>query len=58
MILNCSNHAIYFILTTVMFVNAVLVGPTTEQFGEKGAVFAGFNASSLGFPYDCTFLRP
>jgi hypothetical protein len=35
-----------------MFMDAVLVGPTTERFGEKCAVFTGFNASSLGSPYD------
>lgn len=41
--------SLFVVGATIMFVNAVLVGPTIERLGEKGAVFLGFGAMSVGF---------
>jgi DHA1 family tetracycline resistance protein-like MFS transporter len=41
--------SLFVVGATIMFVNAVLVGPAIARFGEKGAVFVGFSAMSLGF---------
>ena len=41
--------SLFVVGATIMFVNAVLVGPAIERFGEKGAVFVGFGAMSVGF---------
>ncbi len=41
--------SLFAVGATIMLVNALLVGPTIAKLGEKGAVFLGFGAMSLGF---------
>jgi DHA1 family tetracycline resistance protein-like MFS transporter len=41
--------SLFVVGATIMFVNALLVGPTIARIGEKGAVFLGFSAMSVGF---------
>lgn len=41
--------SLFAVGASIMFVNAVLVGPTIERLGEKGAVYLGFGAMSVGF---------
>jgi DHA1 family tetracycline resistance protein-like MFS transporter len=41
--------SLFVVGATIMFVNAVLVGPTISRLGEKGAVYLGFAAMSVGF---------
>jgi DHA1 family tetracycline resistance protein-like MFS transporter len=41
--------SLFVVGASIMFVNAVLVGPTIARLGEKGAVMLGYCAMSLGF---------
>ena len=41
--------SLFVVGATMMFVNAVLVGPAIEKLGEKGAVFLGIGAMCVGF---------
>lgn len=41
--------SLFLVGATIMFVNAVLVGPAISRLGEKGAVYLGFAAMSIGF---------
>lgn len=41
--------SLFAVGASIMFVNAVLVAPTIERLGERGAVFLGFGAMASGF---------
>lgn len=41
--------SLFVVGATIMAVNATLVGPAILRLGEKGAVFVGFSAMSVGF---------
>jgi DHA1 family tetracycline resistance protein-like MFS transporter len=41
--------SLFVVGATIMFVNAVLVGPVIEKLGEVKAVVIGFSAMSIGF---------
>jgi DHA1 family tetracycline resistance protein-like MFS transporter len=41
--------SLFLVGASIMFVNAFLVGPTIARLGERGAVYLGFTAMSLGF---------
>lgn len=41
--------SLFVVGATIMIVNALLVAPTIERLGERGAVFLGFAAMALGF---------
>lgn len=41
--------SLFAVGASIMFVNAVLVGPTIQRLGERGAVFLGFLGMSIGF---------
>ncbi len=41
--------SLFVVGATIMFVNALLVGPVISRFGEKSAVVLGFSAMAFGF---------
>ena len=43
------GFSLFVVGATTMFVNALLVGPAILRLGEKGAVYVGYSAMSLGF---------
>jgi len=43
------GFSLFVVGATIMFVNALLVGPAILRLGEKGAVFVGYVAMSIGF---------